>query len=809
MISNEFLGFRLKNDSRISGSRRKTFIEVGIRGQLMLILTSVILISGSIVAATSYYNARNLAYEKIKDHIETRAEDWKRIVDSYVEEMEHIRELEDGMIKERLSVMSTTILSWMESEDNQNGGPGSTIDWQREILYNKTAEIELGETGYVWIIGGEGDDRGHYIVSDDRNRDGEDLWNVTDTDGYHFVQDIVENGMKTPLDPYIIEYPWRNPGEVEPSQKVAAVTYYQPWDAIIGASAYFKDYRTDVEFQMKERLLEKMSNQTIGKTGYLWVLEGTGPDRGSYILSNERKRDGENLWNLTQDDGTYFVQEIIVNGKISPSEAFFYSYQWRNPGEQSERKKISAITYVEEWDWVIGASAYESEFLEDVVTMRDRILLFTGLEILLALLISFGVGNYYSKTITKPLKKLAEKAERIKTGNSIEEIGNSFDSSSREIRYLASSLDNVRIAQSERDQALRKVTESEAKFRDLAEMLPESVFEADKNGTITFLNHNGLIKFGYRKDELIGRRNLIELIIPQQRRIARNRLEELLNGREPNPKEYCGLMKNGKTFPMIAHTTMNRSVGTSKGYRGVIIDITDRKRAERRIKEERNKAEFYLDMLGHDIGNLHMGLSTSLELALMLKKDRKSQEKALEIANEVAKKSMKLTESVMLISKIRSESPMLQRIDIKPLLIDAIDQVRKTYPSREMMIHLHGNSRRINAEPILKEAFYNLIQNGIKVQKTDEPWIEITIKDSKWNDWISIEICDKGYGIPDSEKERIFERFWTSGKESRIGLGLSIVKALVDRYNGRLSVTDRVNGDYTKGTKFILEFPKG
>lgn len=793
---------------QMRGRKRKR-MEIGIRGQLMIILTTVVLLLGTIIAGTSYYNAKNLASDQIRNQLKTQSENWKLIVESYIEEIEHTKELEDTLIREDLSTMSTTILSWMRASDEQRGGPGTTNGSEREVIYERIADIELGRSGYVWVLGGEGDDKGHYIVSDNRERDGEYLLDTMDSEGNLFVQDIVANGKLTPEEPYLIEYYWQNNDEDVPSLKVAAVTYYEPWDALIGASAYFRDFRSNVEHNMKERLLDRMANETIGKTGYLWVIKGTGDDKGHYILSEDRERDGEDLWNATQEDDDYLFREIIEEGKETPSKAFFYSYEWTSVEKDENRKKISAVTYVEEWDWVIGASAYEDEFMEEVVVLRNRIMMFTAGEIIVALVMSFFIGNYYSRTITNPLKMLAEKAERMRSADTVDEDNEVFKSSTKEIRFLSDSLDSAREAQVQRDEALEKLVESEAKFRSLAEMLPEAVFEADLNSRITYFNQNGLRKFGYTKDELIGKRSLVEVVVPEQRRIGASRLRELRNGREPNPKEYMAIRKDGRRFPIIAHTTLNWSEGTPSGFRGVIIDITDIKKAEEKIKEERKKAEFYLDMLGHDIGNLHMGLSSSLELAQMMRDDKERLMDTLKIAREVTNRSMKLTESVMLLSRIRSERPMLERIDVKPVIEEAIGQIRETYPDKDLRIHLHGTSKRIDAEPILKQAIYNIIHNAVKIQAEVEPWVDITIRDSDRADWMAIEICDKGPGIPDDMKRKIFKRFWTSGKGSRIGLGLSIVMALVERYNGKMYVLDRVPKDHTKGTKFILEFPKG
>jgi signal transduction histidine kinase len=74
-----------------------------------------------------------------------------------------------------------------------------------------------------------------------------------------------------------------------------------------------------------------------------------------------------------------------------------------------------------------------------------------------------------------------------------------------------------------------------------------------------------------------------------------------------------------------------------------------------------------------------------------------------------------------------------------------------------------------------------------------------------------VEVRDQGKGVPDDRKPAIFQRFESLGTDVAAeshGLGLSVVKALVDRYHGRVWVEDRVKGDHTKGATFVLLLPK-
>ena len=104
--------------------------------------------------------------------------------------------------------------------------------------------LRLGETGYVFVLGGTTDQRGRYIVSQRGERDGEDIWNVRDSDGRAVTQSII--GTATTLKPGAlgtVRYRWQNPGEPAPRWKVARLVYFEPWDWVIGTSVYEDELR--------------------------------------------------------------------------------------------------------------------------------------------------------------------------------------------------------------------------------------------------------------------------------------------------------------------------------------------------------------------------------------------------------------------------------------------------------------------------------------------------------------------------------------------------------------------------------------
>lgn len=119
----------------------------------------------------------------------------------------------------------------------------------QESLRKAVMSVVVGKTGYVFVLGGKDDQKGKYIISLGGKRDGENIWEAKDDAGNLFIQEMVNKALalkaeegKIPTD--FISYPWKNEGENAARMKIAAVCYYEPWDWVIGSSAYEEDYDT-------------------------------------------------------------------------------------------------------------------------------------------------------------------------------------------------------------------------------------------------------------------------------------------------------------------------------------------------------------------------------------------------------------------------------------------------------------------------------------------------------------------------------------------------------------------------------------
>ncbi len=150
----------------------------------------------------------------------------------------------------------------------------------------------------------------------------------------------------------------------------------------------------------------------------------------------------------------------------------------------------------------------------------------------------------------------------------------------------------------ERKQALQALEESEARFRDLAELLPESIYEMDATGRLTFANKTAFAQFGYTPQELAAGMNALEMVSPEDRAKARDRVSRLMAGEDVGLTEYQALTKDGRLFPALFQSAPILREGRPVGVRGFIIDITERKRVEEALRESEERYRTVLEHTG-------------------------------------------------------------------------------------------------------------------------------------------------------------------------------------------------------------------
>jgi PAS domain S-box-containing protein len=137
----------------------------------------------------------------------------------------------------------------------------------------------------------------------------------------------------------------------------------------------------------------------------------------------------------------------------------------------------------------------------------------------------------------------------------------------------------------ERMQSEEMLRQSERKFRDLADLLPQVVFELDLQGRLTYVNRFAFDLFGYSKTDLEEGLDALDMIAPCDRdRAAANMSKAMREGIQTG-FDYTAVRRNGEEFPVIIYSTPIHSNGNIIGLRGIIVDFTERKRSLERTQK--------------------------------------------------------------------------------------------------------------------------------------------------------------------------------------------------------------------------------
>ena len=240
-----------------------------------------------------------------------------------------------------------------------------------------------------------------------------------------------------------------------------------------------------------------------------------------------------------------------------------------------------------------------------------------------------------------------------------------------------------------------------------------------------------------------------------------------------------------------------------------IIFAIERKRIEQELMEEKGRAELYLDLLTHDISNHITAAMGYLQLAEMRLTLEEKDKKLIGVPMRELRNSSELIANVRNIQRLEDERNRGEPANLYHMLEELVQEYEHP-PGRDAIIVLtcqdHGPHR---VSSLLKDAFGNIISNAIK-HSTGALQVNIDLmagcQDGGAHCQVSIE--DNGPGIPDELKVKVFDRS-TRGltKVAGLGLGLYLVKRLVEDQGGKVWVEDRVAGDHAKGARFVVSLP--
>jgi two-component system cell cycle sensor histidine kinase/response regulator CckA len=363
---------------------------------------------------------------------------------------------------------------------------------------------------------------------------------------------------------------------------------------------------------------------------------------------------------------------------------------------------------------------------------------------------------------------------------------------------------------SERRQTEQALRDSEERFRELTDSLPQVVFEVDIRGTITYANRRAFEQFGYVEEEFQRGLNTLEMIAAQDHDRAKANIGRVMRGDKPESTEYTARRKDGSTFPVMIHSNRIVRDGDVVGLRGIIVDLTEHKAAEKALKEseERLRQSQKMEAIGrlaggiaHDFNNL---LTTILGYSEMLLSEGTATKEALESVREISKSAQRaaaLTQQLLAYSRKQVLRP--EELDINELVKNVTKMLRRLiHENIQLNTVLDPKIGWVKADPAqLEQVIINLAINArdsmpgggnltIETQDLvlDESYCKIRPEVIP-GEYVMLAVTDTGCGIDKKIQKQIFEPFFTTKEPGKgTGLGLATVFGTVKQSNGYIYV---------------------
>ncbi len=345
--------------------------------------------------------------------------------------------------------------------------------------------------------------------------------------------------------------------------------------------------------------------------------------------------------------------------------------------------------------------------------------------------------------------------------------------------------------------------QSKQRLRQIIDLVPDPIFVKNRNGEYLLANEAVGEIFGRPPEAMIGKTER-ELGMGE-RTFEQYREEDLKvieSGESLIIPERKAQTSDGEVRTFQTILIPYKPVGSEPdGVLGYARNITERKTYEKQIEVQRDTLQILNQIVRHDIRN---DLQIVVSYAELLKKH--TDEEGVELARtvlEAARNAIEITQTARDVADVvlRSETELKAR-SLEPVLKTELESVSSNY--NQARIETEGSIPDVTVlvDGMLESVFRNLLQNAIVHNDEDEP--EVTVSATAGEDQVTIEFADNGPGIPDDRKDEIFEKGEHGLESEGTGLGLYLVKSLVDRYDGSL----RVEENDPEGSVFVVELPR-
>jgi PAS domain S-box-containing protein len=384
---------------------------------------------------------------------------------------------------------------------------------------------------------------------------------------------------------------------------------------------------------------------------------------------------------------------------------------------------------------------------------------------------------------------------RSRSGSLVEALGSVERINIGGQDYLLSTLIDV----TEAKKAAEAVKESEERFRLIAETSPVNVsVSRASDGVILFVNRTFADTYGYKTEDLIGRRAAdLYANAPDRAELVDNLKQH------PLVKDYETQVKrrDGSLF-WVSASIARSNYGGVPAFLVASVDVTERKKLER-AKDE------FVSLVSHELRTPLTIVLGSLKTALSPAINADDAKTLIDNAVEGGESMAIIIDNLLELSRSQANRLVLAtgKVDVGEIAAKTVRNVHLHYPNHSYAVKAPETPCSISADRVrLERILYNLIENAAKYSPERT---EIEVKIIPGQGHVAVSVSDRGIGIPEERISELFEPFQRLVSQSEhpkgLGLGLVVCKRLVEAHGGRIWADSEVG----KGTIFSFTLPVG
>jgi len=348
----------------------------------------------------------------------------------------------------------------------------------------------------------------------------------------------------------------------------------------------------------------------------------------------------------------------------------------------------------------------------------------------------------------------------------------------------------------------REIKAARSELREVIDLVPDLIFIKNHDGEYLLANSTTAEYYGLSPDEVEGKREADVLPNPDDSKTFReDDLEVIDSGTAKEIPEETLTTADGDT--RILRTTKIPYQANEPGEDAVLgysRDITELKRYEQQLETQRNNLKVLNQVVRHDIRNDLQIIQGYTKMLTETGSLSETQQQYLSWVRESTTNAVELTTTARDLSDVMlQEDTGVEATSLKQTLETQIDRLRSS--QNDIALTVRGSLPQVDvcADELLGAVFRNILNNAVQHNNKAVP--EITIRTHVDEETVTIRIADNGRGISEPRKEKIFAQ-GNQGLESEgTGIGLYLVRTLVDRYDGEIWVED----NEPEGSIFAVE----